>query len=98
MNWATAWKAAAKQHRRQEEWWKKQAISELTKRASLETSKGIQEAKDVIMLRRALDGLLRCSAYREYGQCGQCEQRAVIALRKTAPSDNEDCEVVRCPG
>ena len=44
-----------------------------------------RQAAEIERLRGALDGLLRCSAYREFGQCGQCEQRARAALE---PADD----------
>jgi len=37
--------------------------------------------RQIAELRAALDSLVRCSAYREYGHCGQCEQRAQLALK-----------------
>ena len=64
--------------------WAERAADELLKRATLEAMRGMQEYRDVALLREALGQLLRCSAYREYGHCGQCEQRARYALNATA--------------
>ena len=82
--WAAAWKRAARRCREQRAWWEERARDELQRRASLEATHGIRQHKKEKQLRAALDGLLRCTAYREYGHCGQCEQRARIALEDTA--------------
>ena len=82
--WARLWKRAAKQERQARQWWEERACEELQRRASLEAGHGIRQYKREVQLRAALDGLLRCAAYREYGQCSQCEQRAQIALKGTA--------------
>lgn len=82
--WAGVWKRAAKYYRRQRDWWEERAWEELQRRVMPEVAQGIQRGKREIHLRAALDGLLRCSAYREFGHCGQCEQRARAALKETA--------------
>ena len=83
--WITkaTWQASARRWRKEAKWWEKQAINELATRAGAQAKVGIQQLR-IAQLRHALDSLLRCSAYRELGHCGQCEQRAVQALRATA--------------
>ncbi|NIV40265.1 MAG: hypothetical protein GWN58_65945, partial [Anaerolineae bacterium] len=75
--WAAAWKRAARRYRNWRAWWENRAWEELQARATLI----IQQGKREVLLESALRGLLNCSAYREFGHCGQCEQRAHHALK-----------------